>query len=627
MNEKIGFKDRILITLRAKNIIKEYCPGLMNAIFVKAIITALQPFASIWFSAQIINQLSIGGELNLVIIYAVSVVLINFIISIIKGRIDILQSERESQMWGCFGKIFTDKLLTLDYADVENTEIQKQKTKAYENLYNFGNGLGQFVWTINSTIQAFVSIIVSTMMVINLFTSKSENTLINSTIWIIAIFALVFAGGLINAKLFVKNNELFDKWCDNTAIFNRLFCFFGFTLCQESERKKDVRIYRQDLAADKVLESLENTEKGHDKPYFFKTSMNEFIANFAVGLSNVACYLFVVLKSFYGAFEIGSVIGYIGALGRFSHGLQQLIFGLSDNAVYTVHLKELFAFLDIPNKKYLGTLPTDKIYYCNNGENDYEVEFKNVSFKYPESESFSIKNLNFKLNIGKKLAVVGMNGSGKTTMIKLLTRLYDPTEGEITLNGVNIQKYDYEEYMNIFSVVFQDYKLFSLSLGQNLSCSIEYDKKKAESYLNQLGLMERVSDFESGIDTCIYKDYDENGVDVSGGEAQKIALARALYKGSPFIILDEPTAALDPIAETEIYSDFNEIVGDKTVIYISHRLSSCRFCDDIIVFDEGEIVQRGSHDELIKDESGRYYELWFAQAQYYTEKILPYFRL
>lgn len=184
-----------------------------------------------------------------------------------------------------------------------------------------------------------------------------------------------------------------------------------------------------------------------------------------------------------------------------------------------------------------------------------------------------------------------MNGSGKTTFIKLLCHLYDPTEGEILLNGIDIRKYDYEEYMKIFSV---------------------------EACLDAAGFVNRRTSMPDGLKTCLYKDFEENGVEISGGEAQKIALARALYKDAPFIVLDEPTAALDPIAESEIYSKFNDIVGNRTAIYISHRLSSCKFCDEIAVFHNGRIIQQGTHEALLADEGGKYSELWHAQAQYYT---------
>lgn len=189
------------------------------------------------------------------------------------------------------------------------------------------------------------------------------------------------------------------------------------------------------------------------------------------------------------------------------------------------------------------------------------------------------------------------------------------------LNGIDIKKYDYKEYMSVFSVVFQDFKLFSYPLGENVAAKTDYDQSLAKRCLTDSGFGERLQEMPEGLETCLYKDFAENGVEISGGEAQKIALARALYKDAAFIVLDEPTAALDPVAEAEVYSNFNKIVGDKTAIYNSHRLSSCRFCDEIAVFDNGQIVQQGSHDQLVTDENGKYHGLWYAQAQYYNTEV------
>jgi len=289
------------------------------------------------------------------------------------------------------------------------------------------------------------------------------------------------------------------------------------------------------------------------------------------------------------------------------------VFGITDNAVYTLHLKTLFDFLDLPNRKRSGALSVD-----TRAEHKLEIEFRGVSFMYPGTEIHALRGLNLKFEVGKKLAIVGMNGSGKTTMIKLLCRLYDPDEGHINLNGTDVKEYQYDEYMSLFSVVFQDFKLFAYPLGQNVAASVDVDARRATASLNKAGLFERVSTMPKGLNTPLYKDFEEDGVEISGGEAQKIALARALYNDAPFIVLDEPTAALDPVAEFEIYSKINEIVGDKTAVYISHRLASCRFCDDIAVFHEGELIQRGSHEALLADISGKYYELWNAQAQYYN---------
>lgn len=292
--------------------------------------------------------------------------------------------------------------------------------------------------------------------------------------------------------------------------------------------------------------------------------------------------------------------------------MSNLLGRISNLVVSAERQRSTLQFFDIPDVLYKGTLTTEK-----REDNDYEIAFDHVSFRYPGAEQYALRDLSLKLHVGERLAVVGMNGSGKTTMIKLLCRLYDPSEGKITLNGIDIRKYDYAEYLELLSVVFQDFKLFSLPLGQNIAASTQYDSQKALTCLEKAGFGERIKALPRGLDTCLYKDFDEDGVEISGGEAQKIALARALYKDAPFIILDEPTAALDPIAEYEIYSMFDGIVGERTAIYISHRLSSCRFCHDIAVFHEGALVQRGSHDDLVADKSGKYFELWHAQAQYY----------
>ena len=294
-----------------------------------------------------------------------------------------------------------------------------------------------------------------------------------------------------------------------------------------------------------------------------------------------------------------------------------LTFVYSENKKYTGHLEKLFEYLDIPNKKYQGTIPIEKNFFCNDGENEYEIEFRNVSFKYPNSDVYVLKNINTKLSIGKKQAFVGTNGAGKTTFIKLLCRLYDPTEGEILLNGIDIRKYDYEEYMQLFAFVFQDFKLFSFSLGQNIAANRTYDEDKIKECMKKVSFYDRFRTMPEGAESYLYKDISADGVEISGGEAQKIALARALYKETPVIVLDEPTASLDPIAEAQVYADFSNMVDNKTAIYISHRLSSCQFCDEITVFDKGKIVQKGAHDKLVGETAGKYSELWNAQAKYY----------
>lgn len=322
-------------------------------------------------------------------------------------------------------------------------------------------------------------------------------------------------------------------------------------------------------------------------------------------------YFYVGLKAMTGVFAVGSIVKYSGGVLQFANAFSDTMDAFSQLRANSKYLRDYFRFIDLPEEHQ------EDAKQWQVDQQTCRIEVRNVSFKYPGTDEYVLRNVSFTIDSGEKVAIVGRNGSGKTTMIKLLCRLYDPTEGEILCNGVDIREYDVDAYRALLGVVFQDFKLFSFTLGQNVATDVSFDCKKAEECLIKAGLGERLKTLEHGVDTFLYKDFDEKGVEVSGGEAQKIALARALYKETPMIILDEPTAALDPIAEAEIYAKFGEIVGSKTSIFISHRLSSCRFCDRILVFADRELVQQGTHDTLLKDSVGCYAQLWNAQAQYY----------
>ena len=614
--KRLTVKERIRITKRGIQILKQYCPGLAGRKAVSALLAAVQPLVSVWLSAKIINELAGVRRIKQILFLVVAVMVTNFLVSLFKSMVDRIAEEKEAQMWNFFGKVFADKAMSMDYADLEDVKILQQKQAVSENLFMFGNGLGQLVWGLNSLVNAATNIGLSLSLTISLFLSDTGSDVMDSPLWIPGIALCVALGGIANSRATREENAVFEAWCNNTVWFNRAFHFFGHVLPVEPERAKDVRIYNQNRAADRAFQKMKEREK-ETAGHVLRMASYPALAALVVGIGNVICWVFVVLKAYMGAFGVGSIVQYIGALGKLGTGLQDMMFVLADNEVYCGHLQGLFDYLDIPNHKYEGTLPVEKRAFCNDGDTDYEIEFCNVSFRYPGAEDYALRNLFLKFKIGERLAVVGKNGSGKTTCIKLLCRLYDPTEGEIRLNGVDIRKYDYDEYLSIFSVVFQDFKLFSFSLGQNVAAAMEYDKEKAEQCLKKAGLSGRLKTMPDGMDTPLYKDFETEGVEISGGEAQKVALARALYKDAPFIILDEPTAALDPVAEAEIYTKFNDLTGDKTAIYISHRLSSCRFCDEIAVFDNGAVVQRGSHENLMKEKDGLYHELWTAQAQYY----------
>ncbi|HIR61551.1 MAG TPA: ABC transporter ATP-binding protein, partial [Candidatus Faecivivens stercoravium] len=463
--------------------------------------------------------------------------------------------------------------------------------------------------------QTLGGIALSVTLFVRMVPADSPLAFLNSPLSVLVMLALMLLISLASAACSGKRNSYYTHMQEDALYGNRLFNFWCNEIGGDRKRAPDLRMYNQ-------MEKVGATYFGEDHSFDVHSriagearGIMGFWAALAGAVSVVltgAVYLFVCLKALGGAFGVGEVTQYVSAITGLFLGISQILHVLNLMQLNADSLTTCFEFLDIPHKMYKGSLTTEK-----RSDRQYEIEFKDVSFKYPGSDTWALRHVNLSFKVGSRLAVVGQNGSGKTTFIKLLCRLYDPTEGEIRLNGIDIRKYRYDEYIAVFSVVFQDFKLFSLPVGQNIAGKVDYDRERAEQCLKDAGY---TGSFPKGMDTYLYKDIDKDGVDVSGGEAQKIAIARALYKDAPFIILDEPTAALDPIAEAEIYSKFDDIAGDRTAVYISHRLSSCKFCDEIAVFDGGQVVQKGSHESLLADTSGRYAELWNAQAQYYTEE-------
>lgn len=619
MHKKLSFRARIAITRRGFGILKTYCPGLAEGKAAAAFITALQPFATLWLSAQLINEISGARRIQVLAAYASAAVLVNFAARLLRSVFERISNDKEALMWSWFGKIFSDKQMSMDYIDLENAQIQQKRQQAQENLFMFGNGLAQLVWGTTELVRDTVNIFASLALTVGLFAARAEKSPLNSPLWCIPLLLCVILGGLCNYRATEKENRVFERWSGDTVWYNRVFMFFGHDLYMSLERAKDLRIYEQNFIADRILAKLLQKDKKDDAPLIFKMALYPAAARVIVLFANALCYLFVVLKAALGAFGAGDIVRYAGALSRFGEGIQGLMFVLSDNAVYCSHLQKLFDFLDLPNRKDQGTLPIEKPGSGPDGKPVYTLELQHVSFRYPGANSWALHDVSMKFESGKRLAVVGENGSGKTTLIKLLCRLYDPDEGEILLNGINIKEYRYDEYLSVFSVVFQDFQLFSFPLGQNIAADTQYSPQRAAQCLEQAGFQERLAKMPKGLNTFLYRDFENEGVEISGGEAQKIALARALYRDTPFIILDEPTAALDPVSEYAVYSKFDAILAGRTAIYISHRLASCRFCDDIAVFEQGRLIQRGSHAQLLTIDTGKYRQLWEAQAKYYRE--------
>lgn len=618
---RMSLKNVLSVTARAFQLLYRLNPGIMISGVLSAIWGALTPYIGISLSAQIIDELSGGRDpvrLRNLVMWALGLAAVISLVGAVLNRWNNVEQEK---MWIVYRHMFVEKQLDMDFVRVDDPETHKLYSTIQQNQKSSGWGIMRILWNLNGIIAPVFSILGGIALTVSLFTKRVPEsagrwTILDNPLFLVLIVAVMAAVPCVSSLIGNKAESYHAKALGDHNLANRLFGWFGF-MGYRKEAAANMRMYRIDKIC--MSHNLDKEKLFASRGYFANLARGKGgLLNMASGaVSHVftfLIYLYVCLKAWTGAFGIGAITQYIGAVSNIAGSLGRFLAIWGDVRNNAPFLQLVFDYLDLPNDMYQGSLTTEK-----RADRDYEIEFRGVSFKYPGSETYALKNVSMKFRVGERLAVVGRNGSGKTTFIKLLCRLYDPTEGQILLNGIDIRKYDYRQYMDVFSVVFQDFWLLPYTIGQNVASAEHYDEKRVEECLKKAGFWERLAEMEDGLETYLYKYRKDNGVDISGGEAQKIALARALYKNSPFIVLDEPTAALDPIAEAEIYAKFNEIVGDCTAIYISHRLSSCRFCDEIAVFENGTVVQMDSHNRLIEAD-GPYRELWYAQAQYYTEK-------
>jgi ATP-binding cassette subfamily B protein len=555
------------------------------------------------------------------IIPAVVVCTIGFVIESFAAVCPRFSESRKFSRQKKLQNTVSEKVMNMDYAAVENPETHQKLDKTLTQLSSNMTGLPVVERQTVYTLLGISYIVIGVILIAPIAFAKPVVTsgfvgFIQSVWGLITMTAVVillefFKATYINSKAVKVLEEIQQD--DNITQARRIKSFYMGHVLQNYRNGKEIRIFGEQKL---ILDEFDKCHKVEVDGWTrgFKSYLLPNLSFQIIDiLTCILMYGFAVTRAMTGMLSPGDVVAFALYFTKIQAGISDVSDGIGLLKTTAVFCKQIFDFLDIPDEKYKGTIPTEK-----RDDNEYEFEFKHVWFKYPNSEQYVLKDINLKWRIGEKMALVGRNGCGKSTLVKLLCRLYDPTEGEITLNGIDIRKYKYEEYMDLFSVVFQDSKLFSFSLAENVAADTEYDPERVEDCVRRAGLSQRIDSMDNGIETCLYKDFDEQGVEISGGEAQKIMLARAIYKGAPFIVLDEPTAALDPISEHDIYTKFNSIVGTRTAIYISHRLSSCRFCDEITVMQDGQIAERGTHGKLL-DDGGVYSALWAAQAEYYVD--------
>lgn len=597
-----GFKEIHLIDA-------QLIPLSLLAAFLKS----ATPLVALYLSAQIINLLTDGAQLSPVLRYAGIAVGISFALACLSAFVERRLETRNESTWLRFYAHLSRRYAALDYRHIEGTSVNELLADIQSKTNGNGLGVMRQIWDMNELMTTGFSVVGALLLLVGMFhTTQAFTPSFLTSNWAVLLLAAAVAivvCGVLQIQKWQQKRER-EAFAHNQKGNNTAHYYFDYV--DADKAAKDIRLYRQQELLSNIID--ENTS--------LKTWLNLFRIQNRISGVNAALnavigggvYLLIGLRTLVGMYPVGSAVQYIGAASGLVQNITTFASTLASLMSNAVYIKLYYSFMDLPDHHRGGKLPTP-----DPANSPLEFAFEGVSFRYPGSAEKALDNVTMRFRAGERLAVVGMNGSGKTTMIKLLCRLYAPTEGTITLNGIDVWEYDYDAYMQLFGVVFQDFEIPDLTLGQVVACAENPDEAAICDCLEKAGFTDKRKALPDGISTYVGKGYNKEGVQLSGGEKQKVALARSICKDAQFIILDEPTAALDPMAEYDIYTRFNEIIREKTAVFISHRLSSCRFCQDIAVFHAGRLVQRGNHEDLL-GRTGKYQELWNAQAQHYVQE-------
>ena len=609
MPEKTSLRQDYKAAFRLLNLVRRIDASILPQKILLAMLQAWTPYISLFFTAQLINDLVAGafGPAAWAVVWLLGS---NFVLGTLRDYLDSRKTLLANLTNNGLTQLLREKAMDLDYADLCDPKVVNPVTSA-EQQCNYTGTLSSLVAHFMKMLQDLLSSGTALLMVIYLCFAPGKAqgllaVLCSPAVSLSSLLLMVGGSCFLISRLNQNGGQAADV--QHAQAENGIEYMVSKVFCN-IEAGKVIRLYHMQ----QMLRENYSHFMHVAKPVYVAMCRDDLhfslLSTALSGLFSIYAYLLVLWKVLAGAISIGSLAQYTGALATLQDSIISI---LQQNRLIRRQVSYLQNFLTFLNQTsgHSGTIPIEK-----RQDHVYEIAFHDVSFTYPGSSKPALSHVSCRLTLKDKMAVVGLNGAGKTTFIKLLCRLYDPSEGYITLNGVDIRKYDYREYQSLFGVVFQDFHIFPLPVGQNVGACLKPDEQRVWQCLDLSGVAGRIRDMGQGLDTPVTP-LEESGEALSGGEMQKVAIARALYKDAAFVILDEPTAALDPLSEYEIYSHFDDLVRDKTSIYISHRMSSCRFCGDILVFQDGQIRERGSHEALLQ-RNGLYAAMWNAQAQYY----------
>ena len=597
--KELSSKDKVFPVLKLLfSITAKKFPLFFPLEAVKTIISSARSLLPVIVSPMIIDELIGARDVKTLITLAAILVGGELIINVIMERISNQLMKYQQRLDNHFSTLTGLHSMELDFQLTEEKEALDQVEKARTGMDWYSGG----AYGIAEQIFGGAANLIKVFGLVTIIS-------LHAPLLLLVILVYVIIMGFVSAK----NNKIGLEVYKKLAKINRLFGYYGWNIV-DFRYGKDIRLYDARKMMVDCWDRNSAASNAHWK-WQAETGMKyTLIGDVANIVRMMVSYLYVGFLAIRNVFSLGILVQMIQSADELNNTLGGLVFNLQEVLKRCNYAYEFVLFMEYPEALEKGDRSVDK--------EIKEIEFKNVSFKYPGTDKLILDNISIKIGAGEHLSIVGLNGAGKTTFIKLLCRLYDPTEGEILVNGINIKEYDYKQYMSLFAPVFQDFKLFAFPIEENITLKEREEAEKPAgdklgNIIDLVNLNEMLGKLEKGTGTMLFKYFDESGIEPSGGEQQKIAIARALYKESPVVILDEPTAALDPIAEYEIYRQFHTLVGDKTAFYISHRLSSCRFCDEIAVFSEGKIAEYGTHDELVNRPDGIYAKMYETQAQYY----------
>ena len=517
----------------------------------------------------------------------------SFISNRLNERICIKKNELNRQ----FDLILGEKIMDMDFEIAEGPSGRDKYQKAKNSLGS--NGVYGFVERFSIMFTNIVGI----------FTFGTITASLNP--WLILILTGAQLLGLVSTLV---ENRLINKTKDPLAAVDRKLNYITKT-SRDFAIAKDIRLFHLRDYLQQMSEYFIGERKfWTNKMYFYYFLSDTLRLLLNVGIE-IGVFAYIAYEALNGEMSKTALVLYAVSVTDFTHWVEYIGETLSDIIPSNMLINDLREFLDIENSMENAngkSMPADK---------PYKIEIKDLSFTYPETDKVILDNINLTINAGERLALVGVNGAGKTTLVKLLSGLYKPTSGSIKINGTDISAINRDEYYKSVSAVFQEARIMPCSILENVSMlpAGESDAERFDFCIRQAGLYEKIQNLPEKENTLLVKNVNENAVELSGGEIQRLLLARAIYKDAPTLILDEPTAALDPIAENEICLKYSEISKNKTSIYISHRLSSTRFCDRIVLLDDASIAEEGTHEELMA-RSGKYAEMFRIQSKYYEEE-------